>query len=163
MEFKKSFGSPLLLTVFCALILINGILFWQTQRSEKQEEVVQTYLDRLIQYQSELKDNPASEELKAFALQLTAENDILDAYSFLHNYEEAKKRGQNLEAYDLMYNEFITKKGIIVPEQLPDSRSTQIQRSANNLLLEQINYLSGYTDSVAQVLKNAERMKLHLH
>ena len=92
MEFKKSFGSPLLLTVFCALILINGILFWQTQRSEKQEEVVQTYLDRLIQYQSELKDNPASEELKAFALQLTAENDILDAYSCLHNYEEAKKK-----------------------------------------------------------------------
>lgn len=158
MEFKKSFGSPLLLTVFCALILINGVLFWQTQRSEKQDEVVQTYLDRLIQYQSKWKDNPAPEELKTLALQLTEENDILSAYSFLHNYEEAKKREQNLQAYDIMYNEFITKKGIIVPEQLPDLRSTQIQRNANNLLLEQINYLSGYTDSVAQVLKNAERM-----
>lgn len=158
MEWKKTFGSPLLVTVLCILILMNGILFFQGQRQDNQKEINTTYLSQLKHYQMLLgSDSDVNKEIFAeLSSNIEEENIKLRAYSFVYDYEQAKKNGENTEFYEFLYDDYV--KGITIPDILPDPKQIQIQKQVNDILKKQIDYLCEYTDSIASILKNAEQM-----
>ncbi len=158
MEWKKTFGSPLLLTAIGILFLANGILFWQAQRKDNRQEVGKCYLEQLVQCLETYPDGAGPDECGALLTQVSAQNERLETLHFLASYEEARKQGQNTAYYELMYDSYVTDKGIALPDTLPDTRIIRSRVQASRILLEQITYLAGYPDTISRILENAERM-----